>query len=445
MKFTRRGVLAGAAVGLAAGAVGCSGSDETTGGANSANGGAGPVKMVMFPGPQGAALQSVVDEYNQGQGATDGVTVETVLLSRTDTFSKQATMMAANSSEVDLYFTASYILGQHAEHFEPLEGLPTEDHFSKSIEGFTTDGQLRAVPLNVSNIFLFYREDLIDELLSNEEWKQTYATIASELGLPTTPNHPDDWGWDDYIAQAAFFTQAKNPESPTRYGTILQAKNLMFNVMIWNNLLWSEGGGWIADGEASLDSDEARRAVEVYQRIYTEGYTSPDSANAEFPETQAAFQAENAAFALQWGTAFGGLNDPEASPAIAGKIAIARSPGTLHSTHFHTQGFGLNKASENKEAALKWMEYLSSEEAMLKFAAAGGIAAMPKVLQEDTQDPTFPLIAEHIEEYGFNPPALPRAYEAFTMISDRISPAWVGSETAVDALAAAQSGLEELV
>lgn len=407
--------------------------------------GSGSVRMVMFPGPQGDALQAVVDSYNAGQGKTDGVNVETVLLSRTDTFSKEATMMAAGSADVDLYFTASYIIGQHASYFDPLDDIQPGEYFTGSTDGFTVDGSLMALPLNVSNIFLFYRKDLIEQLLTDQAAQATYAQVSAALGSEREPRDPADWDWADYVAASAYFTGSVNSSSPTEYGTALQAKNLMFNVMVWNNLLWSEGGSWTVDDAAAFDSAEARNALEVYQQIYTSGYTSPDSANAEFPETQAAFQAGSIAFALQWSTAFGALNNPDTSPETAGKIAITRSPGSDHSTHIHTQGFGLNSNSRNKEAAKTWLEYLATPEAMTEFAGAGGIAAMPEVLRSAEEDPTFPEIADQVEEYGFNEPILRTGSQAFTALADEISPAWVGRRSPDEAAQAANAALDELL
>jgi ABC-type glycerol-3-phosphate transport system substrate-binding protein len=63
------------------------------------------VKMVLWPGPEGDAMQKVVDEYNASQGKKDGVTVKMILLSRDNTFAKEAALMKAKSKEYDIYFT----------------------------------------------------------------------------------------------------------------------------------------------------------------------------------------------------------------------------------------------------------------------------------------------------------------------------------------------------
>ena len=55
------------------------------------------------------------------------------------------------------------------------------------------------------------------------------------------------------MATALFFTKSLNPDSPTRYGTVLQLKNLIFNIMIWEAALVSNGGNWL-DGHGKSSS-----------------------------------------------------------------------------------------------------------------------------------------------------------------------------------------------
>ena len=62
------------------------------------------VRMVLWPGPEGDAMQQVVDAYNDGLGQNQGVQIEMILLSRDDTFARELTEIAAESSAVDLYF-----------------------------------------------------------------------------------------------------------------------------------------------------------------------------------------------------------------------------------------------------------------------------------------------------------------------------------------------------
>lgn len=408
--------------------------------------GTGTVKMVSWPGPEGDAMAKVVDAYNVGQGEEDGIDVEMVLLSRQDTFSKETALMAAKSSDMDIYWTASYNVGQYAPSLEPLEGIDTSNYFPVAVDGLTYQDELYALPLDVSNHFLLYRTDLIEDLLNDPASRAEYAKVSETvLGTEREPKDPQDvWDLDDFKAMSAYFSKSTNPKSPTEYGTILQAKNLLYNTMIWNDVLWGYGGNWAEDGQAAIDSEAGRKAVQLYADIYENKWTSPDSSQAEFPETQAALQSGNVAFAIQWGAAFAALNDPKQSPDVAGKIAIATVPGGK--THVHALSVSLNKYSKNKDAAKTWMNYLATPDAMTEYAEAGGIPAMPEVLEANQSiNPVFSHVSESIAEYGYSEPVFPQTFQAYSKLAEDLSGAWVGLTPVDEAVKTANENLQQLL
>ncbi|MCP2032441.1 multiple sugar transport system substrate-binding protein [Okibacterium sp. HSC-33S16] len=418
----------------------------STGGSTGGDGsGSGTVKMVAWPGPEGDAMKEVVDAYNAGQGKEDDINVELVLLSRQDTFSKETALMSSKSSDVDVYWTASYNVGQFSPSLEPLDDIDTSNYFPVATEGLTYNDKLYALPLDVSNHFLLYRTDLIDGLLNDPAAVEVYKSISADvLGEPREPVDPQSWDLDDYKAMSAYFSKSTNADSPTQYGTILQAKNLLYNTMIWNDVLWGYGGNWAEDGKATIDSDAGKKAVQLYADIYKNKWTSPDSAQAEFPETQAALQSGNVAFAMQWSAAYAALNDPEQSPDIAGKIGIAPVPGGQ--THVHALSVSLNKYSKNKAAAKTLLSYLATTEAMTAYAEAGGIPAMPEVLsQNEDLNPAFGRVSESISEYGYSEPVFPKTFQAYSALAEALSGAWVGETPVNDAVKNANEALQELL
>jgi multiple sugar transport system substrate-binding protein len=439
----RKAMALGAMIVSAALLAGCSAGSSGSGGKEGS--GEGTVKLVAWPGPEGDAMKKVVDAYNADQGKNDGITVELTLLSRQDTFSKEAALMASKSSDVDIYFTASYNIGQFAPSLDPLTDIDTSAYFPVAAEGLTYEDKLYALPLDVSNHFLLYRKDLTDALLADPAAQAEYEKVSeSILGEARAPKDPNEWDLDDFKVAAAYFSQSENPSSPTQYGTILQAKNLLYNTMIWNDVLWGYGGNWEEDGKAALTSDAAKKAVQLYADIYKNGWTSPDSSQAEFPETQAALQSGNTAFAIQWSAAFASLNDPAQSPDVAGKIAIAPVPGGK--THVHALAVSLNKYSENKGAAKKFLSFLATEDAMTQYAEAGGIPAVPAVLEAKADlNPAFTQVSETITQNGFSEPVFPQTFQAYSKIAEDLSGAWVGQTDIDQALETANANLQELL
>ena len=142
------------------------------------------------------------------------------------------------------------------------------------------DGKQYGVPTDLSLHFLYYRKDLIDALLADPAAQAKYTEIAQEkLGQPLKPKDPDSWTWDDFAATALYFTKAVNPDSPTRYGTVLQMKNLLFNMMVFQSLPRSYGADWMdADGKVTVDSDAYRKGLELYKMLTDAGATPAELA-----------------------------------------------------------------------------------------------------------------------------------------------------------------------
>ncbi|CAB4537197.1 unannotated protein [freshwater metagenome] len=400
------------------------------------------VKMVLWPGPEGDAMQKVVDAYNTSQGKKDGVTVKMILLSRDNTFAKEAALMKSKSSEYDIYFTASYLVGQHAPYLSDLKGVKDSLYLKASVNSLKVAGKQKALPLDTSLHFMYYRKDLIASLSANAA---KYTSIAKEvLGKDLKPNtNPATWSWDDALATAAFFTQKYNPDSPTKYGYALPAKNLLYNTMIWNDVLWGLGGNWLKNGKPNLNTATGKAAIDVYNTIYTKGLTSPESSQWEYAETNSALTSGNAAMALQWNAAYSELST---TGATKDQVGIAAPPGKGARTHVHALAVGLNKFSKNQAASAKWMAYLATVPAMKKYATAGGVPSMPSILTGMVaKNASFANIIEYAGKYGYSESAGAREFDIYAALAEVLSPAWSGQKTSSDVAAAADAAIQKLL
>jgi multiple sugar transport system substrate-binding protein len=401
------------------------------------------VKMILWPGPEGEAMQKVVDAYNAGQGKKDGVVVKQVLLSRDNTFAKEAALMKAKSSEYDVYFTASYLVGQHAPYLSELKGINDKVYLKASIDGLKVNKKQMALPLDTSLHFMYYRTDLVSSLSSaanTAKYKQISKTVLGKELMPNTD--PETWNWDDALATAAFFTQKYNPESPTKYGYALPAKNLLYNTMIWNDVLWGLGGNWFTKGKPSINTAAGKAAIDVYRTIYTKELTSPDSSQWEYAETNAALTSGNAMMGLQWNAAYSELSS---TGSTKDKVGIAVPPGKGQRTHVHALAVGVNKYSKNQAAAQKWMKHLSTVKAMENYAAAGGVPSMPKILNTMVStNASFANIITYAGKYGYAEAGGPREFDIYAKLAEVLSPAWVGQKTAEEVAGAADAALKSL-
>ena len=108
-----------------------------------------------------------------------------------------------------------------------LPSAATDVFGEKVLKTMQFEGEQFGVPTDLSLHFMYYRDDLIDKLQSDAGWQKIYGEISQKyLGKTLSPKNPDTWNWEDYAATALFFTKSVNSASPTRYGTVLQMKEL---------------------------------------------------------------------------------------------------------------------------------------------------------------------------------------------------------------------------
>ena len=414
------------------------------------------VTVLGWPGgPEETALRAVAKVYNGKSGTADADKVDLIFFNRDGFWDKLQTDLAAGGGDFDLNLLATYAIGRYAPFMEPVD-LPAsaQDIFGQKVLGtMQFDGKQYGVPTDLSLHFMYFRQDLIDKLLSDPDWQKRYGEISKDkLGKAMQPVAPDQWTWDDYEATALFFTKSVNPDSPTRYGTVLQMKNLLFNIMVWQSTARSYGGDWMDDGgKVTVDSPAYRKGLELYKKLYDWGASPKDSLTYEYPEANAAFGSGQVATMLQWNAALPDLNDAEKTPAVAGKIGTVPPPeGDVgRFTHIHGLGLGLNKAAKNKDGALKFLHWLAGAEAMQAYAVAGGAPALtPDALAPiKEQRPDLAKLGDYAGRYGFvmTGATSAGALAVYELQAEQFTGYWAGQKSLDEALSATAAKMADLL
>jgi multiple sugar transport system substrate-binding protein len=412
------------------------------------------VTVLGWPGgPEETALRKAVEVYN-GKAA-DADKVKLIFFNRDGFFDKLQADLAAGTKEFDANLLATYAIGRYAPFMDPIT-LPAsaKDVFSdKVLATMQFGGKQYGVPTDLSLHFMYYRKDLLDQLMSNADWKKKYTEIAqAKLGKALAPKDPDQWTWDDYEATALFFTKSVNPDSPTRYGTVLQMKNLLFNMMVWESTVRSEGGNWMDDkGAITVDTPAFRKGLELYKRLYDAGATPKDSVSYEYAEANAAFGSGQAATMLQWNAAFGDLDSKDKNPTIAGKIGTVAPPAGSAGrfTHIHGLGLGINKNSDHKDGAAKFLSWLATPEAMEIYAKAGG---SPALVDAETAKlagdrPDLVKLGQFAGQYGFvmNGGTSAKTLSAYELQAKEFTGYWAGTESEDQAISNVAKGMADLL
>lgn len=414
------------------------------------------VTVLGWPGgPEEVALRAAADTYNAKAEVSDDNKVELLFFNRDGFWDKLQADLAAGSSAFDVNLLATYSIGRYAPFMEPVE-LSDEAKAVYGDQVLTTmqyEGKQYGVPTDLSLHFMYYRTDLIDALLKDDAAKAKYAEISEKyLGKKLEPKNPDEWTWDDYAATALYFTQAVNPDSPVRYGTVLQMKNLLFNMMVFQSLPRAYGGDWTDEsGKVTVDSAAYRKGLETYKMLYDAGASPRDSLSYEFAEANAAYASGQVAAMMQWNAAASDLMSKEKSPAV-GEITEAIAPPAGPEgrfTHIHGLGFGLNKNAENKEGATAFIKWLSSKEAALVYARNNGAPALtPEVVKEVAAErPDLVKLGEFAGKYGYvmNGGTSAKALSIYELQAKEFTGYWSGQQSLDDALKNTEKGMTELL
>jgi multiple sugar transport system substrate-binding protein len=414
------------------------------------------VTVLGWPGgSEETALRATVEAYNATSGITDADKVELLFFNREGFYDKLQADMAAGSTAFDINLVATYSIGRYAPYMEPVDlGSDAAKTFGESVlKTMQFDGKQYGVPTDLSLHFMYYRKDLIDALMKDDAAKTKYAEISKQyLGKELQPKDPDNWTWDDWAATALYFSKQVNPESPVRYGTVLQMKNLLFNMMVFQSLPRSYGADWTdKDGNVTVSSDAYKTGLELYKKLYDAGASPKDSLSYEYAETNAAYGAGQAATALQWNAAAADLTNAEKTPAVADVTGIVAPPSGPNgrADHIHGLGLGLNKNAKNKDGAVKFLKWLASEDAALLYARSGGSPALaPDVVAKVAkQRPDLVKLGEFASKYGYvmNGATSANALSVYELQAKEFTGYWSGQQSLGDALAHTEAGMQNLL
>ncbi|MCB1355446.1 MAG: extracellular solute-binding protein [Maritimibacter sp.] len=408
------------------------------------------VTVLGWPGgPEEAALRAVTEIYNARPDVAEADKVDLLFTSRDGFFDKLQVDLAAGSTAFDVNLIATYSIGKYAPFMEPITLSDEADAvFGPTVlKTMQYDGAQYGVPTDLSLHFLYYRTDLIDALLADDAAKAKYAEIAQEhLGEALEPKAPEDWTWKDFVANALYFSQSVNPDSPTRYGTVIQAKNLLFNMMVFHSWPRSYGGNWMDDaGNITVDSEAYRTALEMAKMLLDLGASPADSTSYEYAEANAAYSSGQVAAMVQWNAAAGELS--EAQPETGTYAPPAGPEGRF--THIHGLGLGLNAAAENKEGATAFLQWLSTEEAALAYAAAGGAPGLAAETAAKLADdrPDLVQVGDYASNYGFvmNGGTSANALSVYEEQAKEFTGYWADTQDLDTALANTEAAMTELL
>lgn len=278
------------------------------------------------------------------------------------------------------------------------------------------------LPLQGETTGLFYRTDLFE--------------AAGIEGPPKT--------WEEFEATA----QALTDTAKNQYGYEIFAPEAAY---YWYPWLYQAGGDLLSpEGEVLFDSEEAKQAAEFY--VGLADYSPPDYLNSNSYDGRTAF-IEGQVGMYMAGNWFAGTLTSEA-PQINGKWATAPLPSGPAGCKTTVAGdaVAILNASENPDAAWKWVEFLSQPEILAEwnYGSPDGtnLPALTSLLESPElveQKPILEGFADLMECGVASTVSNPKFPQVETVLNEELGAAIYGEQSAAEALENAAAEAERIL
>jgi multiple sugar transport system substrate-binding protein len=363
---------------------------------------------VWAMGAEGEKLNVLAKDF---MAENPDVTVDVTPIAWDVAHDKLLTSVAGNKTP-DISQMGTTWMGEFAKT-GALEEVPDDidqDSFFESAQSTgVVDDTAYGVPWYVETRVLYYRTD-----------------IAEKAGITEPPAT-----WDDLKAMA----KAMQEKGGAKYGISLSPNN-------WQELLpfvWQNGGDVLTGDEFSFDTPQVKEAIEFYQSFFKEGLTAK-SVPEGFDITPAFIQGTHPMFfSGPWHIS---LIKDAGGADFEGKWAIAPMPKKETGTSFvGGSDLVVFKNSDNKDAAWKFVEYLSSPAVQQKWYET--VSDLPSVESawdsgELATDEKLSLFGEQLKD-AKTPPVIPKWEQiAADVVNTEMEKAMIGDATADEAAKAMQ-------
>lgn len=293
------------------------------------------------------------------------------------------------------------------------DNFKIDEFFPVSISAYTgADGNLYAIPREISGIVVFYNKDLFDK---------------AGVEYPS-----ENWTWDDYREIAKKLTIKDAKGKITQYGSAPLTTYTSFN-----SILWSYGAEFLNTDRTAcaLDTPEAREAIQyIADSINIDKITPTPAEGAEFENL---FLSGKVAmfFSGRWSTQQ--LWDAEIAPKWDIQEVPYGPKGKF--TRASAGSHAIAAASKYPDQAWELVKYLGSGPLMNKLAESGLIipayepAAYSDEFLQPNKDPEHSQLFLDCLKFGkYEPVETPAFDEVTNILNADLDAVWSGEKSVED-------------
>lgn len=245
----------------------------------------------------------------------------------TGMYDKLSTEIKAGQAAHDVACMDFVWLAAFADAIEPITGADTSDFLPTLEESGTVDGNLLGYPMWVNSKILIYRKDLIPEDKVPKTWDE-YKALAEEMKT------------DDMYGTTVFGSGTDAVCSFLDFACQAGAEGLVYD----------------KDGNVNITDQAYADALNFMVEMANADYSPADSLATAATESQELFTNGKVAMQLNWSHQYPaavaalGADKVGCAPMIGGSAGVGATTGPWYES--------VMKNSENKDMALKYVEYM---------------------------------------------------------------------------------------
>ena len=387
-------------------------------------------------GPTVEEMDSIVAEFNE---TNPNVEVVIDYVSYDALHDKITTAMASSPPAYDAFLVDDIWYSEFADKgyiFNVTDKITQEMKdgiFEAAWDIPTVEGEVYGLPWLLDEKYFFYNEKLLNEAGFSDPprtWEEMLeqAAVIKEKGIA---EYPIVWSWGQYEAA----------------------------ICDWVTLLEGNGGKLVDEAGNPMFNDE--KGVETLAwmvQTIDDGITNPASVSYVEEDVRNVFSQGKAVFALNWTYMYDLVNLNEEESQVTGEIKMALMPafsdgGVESATLDGSMGFSVADTSPAKEAAWKYIEYLTSEDVQNRYSAHllpiwetsfEGEAGEQLMSYSESNAVTVPMFKEQFP-YSSVRPKVPFYPEASKALQLALQEALTGQKTPEQALNDAAAKWTELM
>lgn len=390
------------------------------------------VEVATWGGTEG--IEILEDHIAQFEADNPDIDIELIHIPSAGDYEQNLATLIAAGAAPDVFFINNISLPGFAAQgaFLPLEQYASEeylaDFFPGHLDAFRYDGELMALPRDISNMVLFYNQDMFEE-----------AGIEAP---------GEGWSWDDFMAAAQALTQDTDGDGNVDQFGFGYSNFYLF----WQPWVWSNGGRFFSEdySEFTLNQGAALEGLEYYVGLRCDSNVAPTGEQAAERSASSMFAEGDAAMIVDGRWRVAPLLSSE-SVDFNWDVALfpAGSAGSV--IDVDGSGWGISSTSDSPDEAWQVIEFISSADAMTAFTEAGIIipARRSVGLSESFISPDIAPASDEIfitaNETGIPTETFEGFGEFLNLMNEGLSEVWLCQTSVADGLAQVERDIEDLL